>query len=108
RQVPAFSATSSMLMPSTNVEQQRDELYEILAYRIPALSPAMGKTEFHPGQSMFNILSLPLDIDERIWPRIRGAYANRWLYSDIKNLAFLYVFEVFQTLKSSIGSYEEL
>lgn len=42
---PVFSATSAMLSPSSDAAKQRDERYKILAYRIPALSPAMGRCE---------------------------------------------------------------
>ena len=47
RQAPVFSATATMLSPDPDPEKQRDERYEILAYRIPALSPAMGITDTH-------------------------------------------------------------
>ena len=100
RQAPAFSATSSMLTPSTNVEQQRDELYEILAYRIPALSPAMGQYTSPSTASNINTTFAfePLDITVE-WPRsIPQCYANRWLHSDIKNMAFRYVNDGFRLL----------
>lgn len=89
-----------MLTPSTNVEQQRDELYEILAYRIPALSPAMGQYPSPSTASNINTTFAfePLDITVE-WPRsIPQCYANRWLHSDIKNMAFRYVNDGFRLL----------
>lgn len=90
-----------MLTPSPNVEQQRDELYEILAYRIPALSPAMGGQS---GDVIKALNPISLRVDSGNWPRKSGAYANKWLHSDIKNQAFKYVFDSIIVLSSFLST----
>lgn len=95
RQTPAFSATTSMLTPSTDVEQQQDERYEILAYRIPALSGAVGCCSVN----MYHYFSIPFEITSD-WPRMSGGYANLWLHSDIKNMSFSHIFSSFVKIRT--------
>ena len=103
KHTPVFSATSSMLSPSADVEKQRDERYEILAYRIPALSPAMGKTgSFQSASAPFFTFGEASTVPN--WPRIAPrSYKGRWLHSDIKNMAFPYVFNEFQNLQKCVN-----
>ena len=100
---PVFSATDMMLYPSPNAQQQQDERYKILAYRIPALSPAMGRTSTLSSGASVRFEMRELEVSKP-WPREGGAFPNDWLHSDIKNMAFYYIFERFKTLRTCILS----
>ena len=99
---PVFSATETMLNPSADLIERTQERYEILAYRIPALSPAMGRSMSFKGNTIPNFSFRPLNVSDE-WPRRVGAYSGQWLHSDIKNMSFLHssvYFQQFQILLS--------
>ena len=102
RTEPVFSATEEMLNPSANPIERDLELYEILAYRIPALSPAMGITTSLKENVIPNLSFQPFDVNDE-WPRHTGAYKNRWLHSDIKDMAYRYIKAMFETMKRTIN-----
>ena len=105
KHTPVFSATPSMLSPNAGLEKQRNERYEILAYRIPALSPAMGSIpQLKDGNN--EIIFVPLTVPT-VWPRTAPShYKDRWLHSDIKNMAFFYSFDTVQNLCKAINGNE--
>ena len=98
---PVFSATEAMLNPSADPLERTLQLYEILAYRIPALSPAMGMTTSLTENSVVPTSFTPFEIDNE-WPRKIGAYKDRWLHSDIKNMAYRYIKQMFDTMKKNL------
>ena len=103
RQAPVFSATAAMLSPDPDPEKQRDERYEILAYRIPALSPVMGRTGTLRN-SLEGVMTMsPLNASTTNWGRRSGSLSGKWLHSDIKNMAFYYVWQEFIELSSFIS-----
>ena len=106
RQAPVFSATATMLSPDPDPEKQRDERYEILAYRIPALSPAMGITDTHSSKISSLFIGEALRVTPR-WPRSSGAYENRWLHSDIKNMSYYHTILTFSRLFVILSNQED-
>ena len=75
---------------------ETDPFLEMLAKGIPALSFSAGAT---------NLFSLPASRNYNMasdksasWPRNHETYATRWLHSDIKDLAYIYVFTSFNRI----------
>ena len=102
RAEPVFSATEEMLNPSTDPVERTLQLYEILAYRIPALSPAMGRTTSLRANAISSLSFHPFNVNDG-WPRLAGAYSKLWLHSDIKNISFQHsaiYFQQFQMILS--------
>ena len=84
-----FSATISQTMQN-----------EILARGIPALSTSAGNKRLNlPGFANYNMS----DYVNRPngWPRHHPIYGTRWLHSDIKDMAYLYVCKAFEWMVSS-------
>ena len=102
RQAPVFSATAAILSPDPDPEKHRDERYEILAYRIPALSPAMGRTESFRISSGRRFQFVAVSASQS-WSRTNPkTYGKRWLHSDIKNMAFYYILNEVKALCMAI------
>ena len=98
---PVFSATEAMLNPSANPLVRAQERYEILAYRIPALSPAMGNVNISPTKVRLTSIELRSpNIEE--W-RKRYSLNRRWLHSDIKNMSYSQISTVFDEFKLYIN-----
>ena len=101
RTEPVFSATEEMLNPSADPIERNLELYEILAYRIPALSPAIGNLDIPPTTVQLTSIELTSpNIKE--W-RKRYALNSRWLHSDIKNMSYSQISTVFDEFKPFIS-----
>ena len=96
---PVFSATEEMLNPSTNPVEQLNERYRILAYRIPALSPAMGSCAVNKPQFKNYMLN---PINPSKW-RKGHTFKERWLHSDIKNMPYQQISTLFDDFKSLIN-----
>jgi hypothetical protein len=78
---------------------------------MPALTPAMGRPD---GQTLDFITNNDMpsfirheDETSREWGRGSDVYGSRWLHSDIKNMAYFYVHELFQTLSSFVKEDEQ-
>ena len=99
RTAPVFSATEEMLNPSTTPVEQLQERYKILAYRIPALSPAMGSC--HINKPQFENYSLTPKNPSK-W-RKGHPFKERWLHSDIKNMPYQQISTFFDDFKSLIN-----
>ena len=84
-------------MFSSNITVQVQN--NIMARGVPALSYAAGLNAINiPGFYNYNM-------DETVhkpngWGRSGGTYGTRWLHSDLKNMAYLYTFELFNELVS--------
>ena len=77
---------------------------------MPALTPAMGRPD---GQTLDSITNndMPSFIkhegdNSREWGRSSDVYGSRWLHSDVKNMAYFYVHELFQALNSLVRGSE--
>lgn len=71
----------------------------ILTQGIPALTPPTGGVEFGGTPLAGNMLNLNDTSDmPRMngWPSRRGDYAGRWLHSDMKDVAYYYVFKFYE------------
>ena len=99
---PVFSTREAPFL--SNVSQYSNEDYfTLLALHMPALTPAMGKPE---NATFSNIASFnPTDmitLKSEEWGREHFEYRTRWLHSDIKNMAYFYVYNLFRTLNSLV------
>lgn len=75
---------------------------EILACVIPALSGPSGSRNL----SDFGDYDMN-NLDENApWGRNSGPYENRWLHSDIKNMALPFTFRVFQQIHQCMNGNE--
>ncbi len=98
---PVFSPTDEMLTPSADIVERQNELYKILAYRIPALSPAMGRIGANVSQmTSINVNALT---DYEKWGRNNPPFNKRWLHSDIKDMAYFYISTLFAELRDRIN-----
>lgn len=84
---------SAMFNPSAAQEAQ----WETLAKYIPAVSSAMGKTV------AFDANNLNLSDEASVarpngWGRNHPRYGSSWLHSDVKNMAYWYVFPLYKHL----------
>lgn len=72
---------------------------DIIARGVPALSYAAG-------ENAINLIGFyNYNMDEAVhkpngWGRSGGTYGSRWLHSDLKNMAYLYTYELFNELVS--------
>ena len=68
-----------------------------LAQGIPALSPPTGRTNL----SDYRVQSFDMNSSEfmaNTWPRTSGELGNRFLHSDVKNVALFFVHPVFRKI----------
>ena len=91
RERPIFLRNPSLILENnaSAILVHRDHL---LAYAIPELSKPTGKTPLHPRRS-FNLQSFisPFSDETKtqsLWARPLGNLRDRWLHSDIKDVAF--------------------
>lgn len=85
--------------PSDNLQSNITDkaVNDMLAMGVPALSPAAGLTNAIPLIGRNNNVDTP-EIKENGWPRNHEDYHQRWLHSDLKNMAFLYTYKVFEKI----------
>ena len=94
RTAPVFKHDPSYLF-QTNMTNAK--VTEVLARGVPALSYPAGTAEIEPESNpnfSFDIESFNRDNG---WPN-RNTYNTRWLHSDIKNVAYVYNFEIFNRI----------
>lgn len=93
RRVPATMFSSNITAQVVN---------EIIAQGVPALSYAAGGNSINiPGFYNYN-----MDVNANKpngWGRGGGNYDTRWLHSDLKNMAYLYTYKLFNELVSQGG-----
>ena len=115
RAEPVFNAPVSMLRPASAPQARELERFEILAYRIPALSPAMGIIGEWEREGKIGFKMIPLEAvaeektdgtTKKIWPTRPAPYEDRWLHSDIKNMAYRYVYKVYERMCEIISPQE--
>ena len=105
-----------MLCPASDPQARELERFEILAYRIPALSPAMGIIGEWEREGKIGFKMIPLEAvaeektdgtTKKIWPTRPKPYKDRWLHSDIKNMAYRYVREAYVKMREIIMEEKE-
>jgi hypothetical protein len=99
KQTPVFSTDGIefILNPS---EYEESKYYKLLAHSMPALSPAMGR----PGEVLVEGVAyddMSKNRDE--WGRVHPKYSNRWLHSDVKDMAYFYVKSLYDEFVSIIN-----
>jgi hypothetical protein len=73
----------------------RATLEEHLAKGIPALSQAAGRVAIGLGKD--NEINMA-NLKNNGWGRTSGTLSNRWLHSDLKDMAYLYVESLFSDI----------
>ena len=107
---PHVFATNTVFNPTpasiTNATATRLEIDMHLALGIPALSPATGSTNFAAGDDEI-IPSTDLEMyrDPSSWPTQgrNPELQNKWLHSDIKDIAYLFTYELFYDIVQKGG-----
>ena len=72
----------------------------ILAYNIPAVSESIGSTPTFERQSKF--VDLNSSAYKNGWGRSGNPYNDQWLHSDMKDMAYYYVFRLYDELVQNI------
>lgn len=103
---PSVFATNMVFNPYpisiTNAVATRLETDFHLAQGIPALSPPTGRTRFDKKiMPSFDMNST--DFMKNTWPRAEGGLGNRFLHSDIKDVAYFFVYPVFKRIVEEGG-----
>jgi hypothetical protein len=87
----------------SNKAAQRKVQYNLLARGIPALSFAAATHSIDGAEGNFD-MELTMRTDSDLWPtenRTNRIKSGRWLHSDMRDVAFVHVFKVFQQLANS-------
>ncbi len=100
---PVFKRLPSEMFQSSIPQAKQDE---IIAYAIPALSSPIGavaidncsNVNFNEDPDSPNVLMRPNG-----WGRSDPVYGNRWLHSDIKDMAYYYVYKLFLDFRGRGG-----
>ena len=73
---------------------------ELLAKGIPALSGATGTMSVNIPYQSTDVRDIDMNSVSRPngWPRLHAVYEDRWLHSDLKDVAFFYNFKLFENL----------
>jgi hypothetical protein len=77
----------------------RDDRNKLLALAIPALSSAAGNTKLRslPNDNQQN-MNFAFKRDDYAWGRYHDDYKERWLHSDMKDMAYFYTYKLFNKL----------
>lgn len=103
---PHVFATNTVFNPTpesiNNATATRLETDQHLALGIPALSPATGRTSFSAGLLLSYDMS---SYKQSNWPTQghSSELEDRWLHSDIKDVAYLYVYKLFERVVENGG-----
>ena len=92
-------SVSAMFKPTNTVS----EMYNTIAYNVPAVSHASGLVCVFQEGSSHNLDSE--DYRDGGWGRSDAAYGNQWLHSDIKDMAYRYVYSLFDEIVFKEGDY---
>ncbi len=90
-----------MFQPS--IAQSKQD--EIIAFAIPALSPAVGSVLIDncSNVDVNEESDSPNSLRINSWGRSDPAYGDRWLHSDIKDMAYYYVYKLFLDIRAKGG-----
>ena len=77
----------------------RNDRNKLLAIAISALSSAAGNTELGslPNGNQQN-MNFAFKRDDYAWGRYHDDYKERWLHSDMKDMAYFYTYKLFNKL----------
>ena len=73
---------------------------QILSFGIPVLSPAVGCVPIQGALENIDMNTARWKID---WPRNDDDYKDNWLHSDIKNIAYLHIYNLYNRLVGTGG-----
>ena len=93
---PVFDRGESAMFSAIISES---DINHILAYNIPAVSSATGRIRLpsnSPVAGNFNLNTL--DFKSNGWGRNHRWYLQRWLHSDMKDMAYFHVYKLFNDL----------
>ena len=92
-QHPVFNRGEPAMFSATISES---DVNRILAYNVPAVSSATGKRPTIKGKSdAFNLNLNSSRFKSNGWGRNHRWYLQRWLHSDMKDMAYLHVYRLF-------------
>ena len=90
---PVFSVVGT---PLNNRDATQDGIYRALAEHVPAISsPVGGSPTFDNPDRYFNLNSSAYKDG---WGRNGGVYEQNWLHSDMKDMAYFYVWPLYDEL----------
>jgi hypothetical protein len=95
RDIPVFIHRPQAMFASV---VSTNNLNEILAAGIPALSPSTGKTEISTLEDNNFNMNLAFRPEGGAWGRNHEDYEVRWLHSDMKDMALFYTHKLFDKL----------
>jgi hypothetical protein len=95
-----FERSVAAMFKPTNTAS---EMYNAIAYNVPAVSHASGLVNVFQEGSSNNLDSE--DYRDGGWGRSDAAYGNQWLHSDIKDMAYRYVYSLFDEIVFKEGDY---
>jgi hypothetical protein len=88
-----------------NLTLTTNEINQMLAVGLPAMSPSAGQSYINPiqqnGGGNFNMSTLKDSANG--WPRNEQPYPQRWLHSDCKDMAYLYTYRLFEEVTAKGG-----
>jgi hypothetical protein len=100
RDMPAFRPNPAyMFGPEISTEQQNS----LLAKAIPALSHATGRNLINTFELYGNRNFDMSQLYKNGWPRNHPIYGQQWLHNDIREMAYLHVFKVFDVMVNEGG-----
>ena len=74
---------------ATSIHNSRDYL---LAYGIPAMTQAVGRKLLGLNGQEYNLQDIYINqIEDVLWARTSAPFNNRWLHSDVKDVAYPFV-----------------
>jgi hypothetical protein len=90
-----YGTNGSMLAQDWHLRAQ------LLGDGVPALSRAMGRNQL----DLFANRNLNMNAKKNSWPleRLNSDLLDRWLHSDIKNVAYLFTYKVFDDIVRGKG-----
>lgn len=97
RTTPVFVNNPEYLTAPRSLTQA--EINEMLGMGIPALSPSMGATRL-----IGIVAGTQVDIEQyraNPWVYHRGDYAGRWLHNDIRDAAYFFTYQLFDSLAAN-------
>lgn len=91
---PVFSYGGT---PLNNRNASQDDIWLALAKYVPAISSPVGGTPAFDNPDRFNDLNSSA---YRVgWGRSHNVYGQSWLHSDMKDMAYFYVYPLYDELR---------
>ena len=97
---PVFSCSGT---PLNNRNATQDDIRLSLAKYIPAISSPVGRVEILDGNASFDLNSSVAVPRPNGWGRSHSVYQKSWLHSDMKDMAFYYVYPLYNKIITQGG-----